>query len=62
MALILDIPPPDDLVDAIWALVSPEVFAMLTHQRGWSRAQTEASLVEMRRAAVDNCAALKKPT
>jgi hypothetical protein len=28
--LILDRPPPEDLVDASWALVSPEVFTMLT--------------------------------
>jgi len=59
MALILGRPAPDELVDEIWALVSPEVFTMLTQRRGWSVADTEAWLVEMSRAAVDNCAALK---
>jgi AcrR family transcriptional regulator len=60
MALILGRPAPDELIDAIWALVSPEVFTMLTQHRGWSVADAEAWLVEMSRAAVDNCAALKK--
>ena len=52
MALILGRPAPDELVDAIWALVSPEVFTMLTEHRGWSVAEAEAWLVEMSRAAV----------
>jgi AcrR family transcriptional regulator len=60
-ALILGRPAPVELVDAVWALVSPEVFTMLTKQRGWSIADTEAWLVKMSKAAIDNCAALKEP-
>ena len=56
MALILGRPAPDELVDAIWALVSPEVFTMLTEHRGWSVTQAEAWLVEMSRAAVKSAA------
>jgi AcrR family transcriptional regulator len=55
LGLILDRPAPDSFVDAIWALVSPEVFTMLTERRGWSIAETEAWLVAMAEAAVENC-------
>jgi AcrR family transcriptional regulator len=61
MALILGRPAPAELIDAVFALVSPEVFTMLTQQRGWSVADTEAWLVEMSRAAIDN-RALKNHT
>lgn len=54
LALILDHPAPEDLVDAIWALVSPEVFTMLITGRGWSVADAEAWLVTMCSAAIDN--------
>jgi AcrR family transcriptional regulator len=54
LGLILDAPPPDALVDAIWALVSPEVLTMLTEGRGWSIAETETWLVTMISAAIDN--------
>jgi AcrR family transcriptional regulator len=49
---------PDDFVDAIWALVSPEVLTMLTEKREWSVADTEAWLVEMCVAAMDSCRSL----
>ena len=62
LALILGSPAPDDLVDAIWALVSPEVFTMLTEGSGWSIADAEAWLVRMSSAAVANCPALKNRT
>ncbi len=52
LALILDGPAPDHVVDAIWALVSPEVYSMLTERRGWSEAEAETWLVEMASAAV----------
>jgi len=55
LTLILGRPAPDELVDAVWALVSPEVFTMLTEGRGWSIADTEAWLVAMCGAAVDRC-------
>jgi hypothetical protein len=60
LALILGRPAPDDLIDAIWALVSPEVYTMLIEGRGWSNAEVEDFLVQMSSAAVENCAALKK--
>jgi AcrR family transcriptional regulator len=62
LALILGRPAPEDLVDAIWALVSPEVYTMLTERRGWSIAEAEDWLVQMSGAAVDNCRALKQRT
>jgi AcrR family transcriptional regulator len=60
LALILGRPAPADLVDAIWALVSPEVYTMLTKRRGWSVNDAEDWLVQMSSAAVDNCRALKR--
>jgi AcrR family transcriptional regulator len=52
LALILGCEPPDDVVDAFWALVSPEVYTYLTEGRGWSTERTEAWLVEMCSAAL----------
>jgi AcrR family transcriptional regulator len=52
LALILGREAPDDVVDAIWALVSPEVFTMLTERRGWSMASAEAWLAEMASSAM----------
>jgi AcrR family transcriptional regulator len=52
LALILGGDAPEAVVDAIWALVSPEVFSYLTDGRGWSIASTEAWLVEMSKAAI----------
>src|SRR5580692_9509735 len=60
LGLILGRPAPADLVDAIWALVSPEVYTMLTQRRGWSVNDAEDWLVQMSSAAVDNCRALKQ--
>ena len=60
LAYILGAPAPDELVDAIWALVSPEVYTMLISNRGWSAERTEAWLVEMASAAVSRCPALKR--
>ena len=52
LALILRTEVADKLVDALSALVSPEVFTYLTEGRGWSIASTEAWLVEMSTAAL----------
>jgi AcrR family transcriptional regulator len=52
MALILGRTAPDELVDAMWALVSPEVFIMLTERRNWSIARTEEWLVQASNAAI----------
>jgi AcrR family transcriptional regulator len=60
LALILGRPAPEELIDAIWALVSPEVYTMLTTCRGWSEADAEAWLVTMSSAAVERCSALKE--
>jgi AcrR family transcriptional regulator len=49
---ILDGQATDEVVDAIWTLVSPEVWTMLTERRGWSKAQAEDWLVQMSEAAV----------
>lgn len=52
LELILGSPPSEELVDAIWALASPEVFTLLTEGRGWSLGRTEAWLVDMSTAAI----------
>jgi len=52
LALILRGEVAEKVVDAIWALVSPEVFTYLTEGRGWSVASTEAWLVEMSSVAL----------
>jgi hypothetical protein len=52
LALILDAEADEDVVDAVWALVSPEVFTHLSEGRGWSIEKTEAWLVEMGTAAL----------
>jgi hypothetical protein len=53
MAFILDGPCPDRLLDAIWSLVSPDVFVLLTEGRGWSSAEAASWLVAMTSAAID---------
>jgi len=52
LALILGGEAPDDVVDAVWALVSPEVYVYLTEGRGWSGDRVEAWLVAMSSAAI----------
>jgi AcrR family transcriptional regulator len=52
LALILGRTPPDELVDTMWALASPEVFIMLTERRNWSIARTEEWLVQASNAAI----------
>jgi AcrR family transcriptional regulator len=46
LRLLLEIQPPDHLVDSIWALASPEVFVKLTIERCWSVDRYERWLVE----------------
>jgi AcrR family transcriptional regulator len=50
---------PETLVDSIWALVSPEVWSMLTDKRGWLAATAEDWLVAMSNFAIDQCEELK---
>ncbi|HEY2565672.1 MAG TPA: TetR/AcrR family transcriptional regulator [Acidimicrobiales bacterium] len=52
LALILGGAVPEKVVDAIWALTSPEVFVYLTQGRGWSVDEAEAWLVHMSTAAM----------
>jgi AcrR family transcriptional regulator len=52
LELILGHPAPEEVVDALWALVSPEVFTYLTDGRGWSVARTEDWWVHMSSAAI----------
>ncbi len=54
LALILDAEPSEDVVDAVWALLSPEVFTHLTEGRGWPLEKTEAWLVDMASAAIEH--------
>jgi len=46
LELILGKQPPEILVDSIWALASPEVFAKLTEERGWTVDRYEQWLVQ----------------
>lgn len=46
LALITEKQPPEILVDSIWALASPEVFAKLTDERDWTVDRYEQWLVQ----------------
>ena len=46
LELIIGRQPPEDLVDSIWALASPEVFVKLTGERGWKVDRYEEWLVQ----------------
>jgi AcrR family transcriptional regulator len=50
LGLVLGEPPPDSLVDSMWALASPEVFVKLTRDRGWPVDRYESWLVDTARA------------
>ena len=52
MALILGDDASDEVVDAVWALVSPEVYTALIHGRGWSPQRAEDWFVDMAKAVV----------
>jgi AcrR family transcriptional regulator len=52
MALILGEEPSEDGVDAIWALVSPEVYTYLIHGRRWPAPRVEDWFVDMAKAAI----------
>lgn len=52
MTLILGREPSDEVVDSVWALVSPEVYTYLVHGRGWSTAQVEDWFVDLTKAAI----------
>jgi hypothetical protein len=46
LELIIGRQPPEDLVDSMWALASPEVFVKLTGERGWKVDRYEEWLVQ----------------
>lgn len=52
MALILGHEASEEVVDAVWALVSPEVYTALIHGRGWSSERTEDWFVDMVKAVI----------
>ncbi len=52
LVLILGAETPEDVVDAVWALVSPEVYVYLTEGRGWSEDRVEAWFAAMSSAAI----------
>jgi AcrR family transcriptional regulator len=52
MALILGEEPSEDVIDAIWALVSPEVYTYLIHGRRWPAPRVEDWFVDMAKAAI----------
>ncbi len=52
MALILGREPSEEVVDAVWALVSPEVYTYLLRGCGWSSSRVEDWFVDMARAAI----------
>jgi hypothetical protein len=52
MTLILGEEPSEDVVDAIWALVSPEVYTYLIHGRRWPAPRVEDWFVDMAKAAI----------
>lgn len=54
LALILGSAVHEKVVDAIWALTSPEVFVYLTEGRGWSVDDAEDWLVHMSTAAISH--------
>jgi AcrR family transcriptional regulator len=53
LILVVGRPVAASLVDAIWAITSPEVFAKLVLDRGWSRRRYEAWLVAIVTAMLD---------
>lgn len=52
MGLILGEEPTDEVVDAIWALVSPEVYTYLLTGRAWPAARVEDWFVDLAKAAI----------
>jgi AcrR family transcriptional regulator len=51
---ILERPPPEHMVDAVWAIASPEVFTMLVAKRRWSPDRYEQWLVDTAAVLIRN--------
>ena len=54
LELVLGDKPPEPLIDSIWAMAGPEVFAKLTIERGWSIEAYQSWLVETAEALLGN--------
>jgi hypothetical protein len=52
VTLIVGHEPTPDLVDAFWALISPEVYRYLIVGRGWSSQKVEDWFVDMLKVAI----------
>jgi len=52
LALMIDRPPSEAMIDAAWALVSPDVFSLLTERRRWSLEQAELWFTDMLSAVI----------
>lgn len=53
MTLMMDTAAPDEVTDAVWALVSPEVFVHLRDGRDWDWNRLEDFFVELTQFAID---------
>lgn len=53
MTLIMGAEAPDEVVDVVWALVSPEVYTHLRDGRGWDTDRIEDLFVTLTRSAID---------
>lgn len=53
MTLMMDTAVADEVTDAVWALVSPEVFVHLRDGRGWDGDRIEDFFVEVTQFAID---------
>lgn len=53
LALMMGTTAPDEVTDAVWALVSPEVFVHLRDGRGWDEDRIEDFFVETAQFAID---------
>ena len=52
VTLIVGHEPTDDLIDAFWALISPEVYRYLIDGRGWSHEKVENWFVDLLKVAI----------
>jgi AcrR family transcriptional regulator len=54
LALMLGREPTEEVVDGVWAVVSPEVYSHLLDGRGWTEQQVEDWMVQMVKATIDH--------
>jgi AcrR family transcriptional regulator len=56
LELVLGRAPSEPVIDSLWALASPEVFAKLTAERGWSVAGYQSWLADTANAVLEKAA------